>query len=53
MFNEIQSAFRGCFYGLAIGDALGYPVEFLFRGRFVVGDTHFFREVALGAEEGE
>ena len=27
--KEIKDKFLGCMYGLAIGDALGFPVEFM------------------------
>ena len=27
--GEIQDRIRGCMFGGAVGDALGYPVEFL------------------------
>ena len=30
MSDKIRDKFRGCILGLAIGDALGYPVEFIF-----------------------
>ena len=29
MKNDIKNKFQGCFVGGAIGDALGYPIEFL------------------------
>ncbi|MBU3913170.1 MAG: ADP-ribosylglycohydrolase family protein, partial [Nanoarchaeota archaeon] len=30
---ELQDKFKGCLFGLAIGDALGFPVEFLTLGQ--------------------
>lgn len=35
---KLQDKFRGCFLGLAIGDALGAPVEFKMRGMFYITD---------------
>ena len=42
-----QDRFRGCFLGLAVGDALGAAVEFQPRGSFEPLKTSSFSEAAL------